>query len=92
MLSILIVAVLEVRKRNQLVALLNYNDVDVVFACETHIHPDESIYSSEILPKAYKSIRKDRCPGDGDVLVGFKDPLTISEISITIGVVYITIS
>ena len=68
-------------KRNQLGVLLVHYNIDVVFIPETHL--DNSIYLSEILPKSYKTIKKDRCLGGGGVLVGFKDTLTISEISIT---------
>ena len=68
-------------KRNQLAVLLAHYNIDVVFISETHL--DNSIYLSEILPKSYKTIRKDHFLGGGGVLIGFKDTLTISEISIT---------
>ena len=63
--------------RNQLAVLLVHYDIDVVFISETHL--DNSIYLSEILPKSYKTIKKDRCLGGGGVLIGFKDTLTINH-------------
>ena len=66
-------------KRNQLGALLSNYDIDIVFGCESYI--DQSFSSSEILPKNYKIIRKDRSLGGGGVFIGFKDHLNISEVS-----------
>ena len=65
-------------KRNQLGALLSNHDIDIVFGCESHI--DQSFSSSEILPKNYKIIRKDRSLGGGGVFIGFKDYPNISEV------------
>jgi len=66
-----------VSKRNQLVALLDLHDIDIVLGTESHI--DQTFLSSEILPKAYKLLRKDRCLGGGGVFIAFKQHLHILE-------------
>ena len=48
-------------KRNELAVLLNLHDIDIVFGTESHI--DHTYFSSELLPKSYKVLRKDRCLG-----------------------------
>ena len=68
-------------KRNDLAALLISNDIDIVLGCESHL--DDSFYSSEILPKTYTVIRKDRCLGGGGVFVGYKTYLSISNLNIS---------
>lgn len=57
-------------KRNELAALLISNNIDIVLGCESHL--DDSFYSSEILPKEYTIIRKDRCLGGGVCLLDTK--------------------
>jgi len=64
-------------KCNQLAALLDSHDIDIVLGTESHIDP--TFLSSEILPKTYKLFRKDRCLGDGGVFIGFKHHLHVLE-------------
>ena len=67
-------------KRNELAALLTSNDIDIVLGCECHL---DDFYSSEILPKTYTIIRKDRCLGGGGVFVDYKKYLSISKFDIS---------
>jgi len=66
-----------VSKCNQLAALIDLHDIDIVLGTESHI--DQSFLSSEILPKSYNLLRKDRCLGGGGVFIAYKQYLQILE-------------
>jgi len=61
-------------KRNQLAALLDVHDIDIVLGTESL-----TFLSSEILPSIYKLLRKDHCLGGGGIFITFKHHLHILE-------------
>ena len=70
-------SITSVSKCNQLAALIDLYDIDIVLGTESDIN--QSFLSSEILPKSYKLLRKDRCLGGGGVFIAYKQYLQILE-------------
>jgi len=66
-------------KKAELENLISYTQPDILCLTETKL--DDSVYTSEFLPKGYSGFRKDRVKGGGGVMVVVKDTLPACEIT-----------
>ena len=67
-------------KKAELENLISYTQPDILCLTETKL--DDSVYTSEFLPKGYSGFRKDRVKGGGGVIVVVKDTLPACEITL----------
>ena len=64
-------------KRSKLLALIYEHNADIVIGCESHL--DHTYLTSEVFPRDFTIIRKDRVIGGGGVFIAFRNHLTLIE-------------